>query len=83
MSTMTKIVQRMEIDGLVASNPRQSDARITEVRLTDIGRGALPEIRELAGQVFRRGFDTLDGKAVDELVATLKVIFASLEQKPV
>jgi DNA-binding MarR family transcriptional regulator len=83
MSTMTKIVQRMEVDGLVASNPRQSDARVTEVRLTDVGRGALPEIRELAGQVFRRGFDTLDGKTVDELVTTLKLIFASLEQKPV
>jgi DNA-binding MarR family transcriptional regulator len=83
MSTMTKIVQRMEVDGLVASGLRQSDARVTEVRLTDIGRDALPEVRELAGQIFRRGFNTLDGKDVDELVTTLKLIFSRLEQKPV
>jgi DNA-binding MarR family transcriptional regulator len=83
MSTMTKIVQRMEVDGLVTSSPRYTDARVTEVQLTDTGRAALPGIRELAGQVFRHGFDALDGEAIDELVKTLKIIFENLEKGPV
>jgi DNA-binding MarR family transcriptional regulator len=79
LSTMTKIVQRMEIDGLVATNPRHTDARVTEVWLNSSGRAALLSVREPAGLVFRHAFDTLDGEAIDGLVKTLRLIFVNLQ----
>lgn len=82
LSTMTKIVQRMEIDGLVASGPRQTDARVTEVRLTETGRQALFDVREPAGQVFRHAFHTFDSEEIGELVKSLRFVFANLEAKP-
>jgi len=82
LSTMTKIVQRMAVDSLVDTSPRQTDARVTEVRLTDSGRTALSDVRASAGQVFRHAFDTLDGEAINELVKTLRQIFSALLQEP-
>lgn len=82
LSTMTKIVQRMEADDLVTASTRESDARVTEVRLTNAGRAALAGVREQAGQVFRHAFDTLDGAAINDLLATLRQVFANLETPP-
>lgn len=79
LSTMTKIVQRMEAEGLVAASTRETDARVTEVRLTDAGRAALADVRALAGQVFRYAFDTLDDDAINELVGILRHLFARFE----
>ena len=79
LSTMTKIVQRMETDGLVVAGTRQADARVTEVHMTENGRAALTGVREQASQVFRHAFDTLDGEAIIGLVDTLRKVFANLE----
>jgi DNA-binding MarR family transcriptional regulator len=82
LSTMTKIVQRMEADGLVVAGTRETDARVTEVSLTDTGRAALVGVREKAGQVFRHAFDTLDGGAINGLLETLTQIYSNLETPP-
>ena len=76
LSTMTKIVQRMEVDELVASQPRESDARITEVRLTEQGREALVRVREQGSAVFRRAFGGVDDAEIEQLVTTLRRVFA-------
>ena len=81
LPTMTKIVQRMEADGLVTSAARATDARVTEVRLTYSGHAALPGVRAAAGEVFRHAFDTLDGEGIERLVGTLRHIFENLDAR--
>jgi DNA-binding MarR family transcriptional regulator len=81
LSTMTKMVQRMEANGLVTSAPRATDARVTEVLLTDSGRAALPGVRDAAGDVFRHAFDTLDGDQIERLVGTLRHVFENLDAR--
>lgn len=80
LSTMTKIVQRMAADGLVATAPRASDARITEVRMTEAGRHALGRVRGLGGQVFRRAFAEVDGAEIAALVKTLETVFGNFDR---
>lgn len=79
LSTMTKTIGRLQADGLVSTSPRASDARVTEVRLTDQGRDALLLVREQASRVFRKAFAEFDEDQISELNATLQRIFARLD----
>ncbi|WP_134680307.1 MarR family winged helix-turn-helix transcriptional regulator [Paracoccus ravus] len=64
LSTTTKIVQRLVADGMVTTQPRASDARVTEVRLTDEGDRIRRLARAQAEAVFARAFTV---EATDEL----------------
>jgi len=55
-NTATKIIQRMTAQGLVSTGARDSDARVTEVRLTAEGNAMRQQARALADQVFERAF---------------------------
>jgi DNA-binding MarR family transcriptional regulator len=82
LSTMTKTVIRMQADGLVVTSPRKSDARVTEVSLTDAGRSAISGVRRQASKVFRQAFKSFDAGEIEELNAILKKVFSNLEDFP-
>lgn len=77
LSTMTRIVGRLADAGLVATRPRGSDARVTEVSLTDAGRAAAADVHRLASRAFRHGFEGFSAEEVAQLNATLKRLFAN------
>jgi MarR family transcriptional regulator, organic hydroperoxide resistance regulator len=79
LSTMTKTVIRMQDDGLIATAPRLTDARVTEVSLTIKGRKTIETVREQASKVFRQAFDDFDATEIDSLNSTLQQIFANLK----
>jgi DNA-binding MarR family transcriptional regulator len=79
LSTMTKIIQRMQADGLVKCSPRESDARVTEVTLTPLGIDARAKSWDVAHRTYERAFGKIPAKETKALMATLARVFDALQ----
>lgn len=77
-STMTRLIQRMQVQGLVRNAPNPDDNRVSEVFLTPMGRQHLEMVRDVGGQIFRRAFDSAPPGAADSLVKALKSVHGNL-----
>ncbi|EZP72760.1 MarR family transcriptional regulator [Sphingomonas paucimobilis] len=63
ISTMMRIVERMQKAELIETMPSASDGRVTELRLTETGREKLAAAREVTAPVYHkliRGFSASD-----------------------
>lgn len=78
LPTLQKVVQRMAADGLVATAPRATDARVTEVTMTAAGRRALAEIRQQASRAFALGTGNLSDAELMQFNVLLRRIEADL-----
>lgn len=78
LSTMTRIVQRMQDDGLVSTRPRASDLRVTEVLLTSEGRRARELAYEQANNIYTTSFDGLSSQQIETLNRTLSKLYSNL-----
>ncbi|MFC7291388.1 MarR family winged helix-turn-helix transcriptional regulator [Hirschia litorea] len=72
LSTMTRIVSRMENDGLVETRARASDARVREVLLTKNGRRARVLAWQKAEEIYKQSFSSMTRDEVDEFNRLLK-----------
>jgi DNA-binding MarR family transcriptional regulator len=76
-STVTRLVDRLELDGLARRGSSSSDRRATVVALTSEGRVALAEMQEQRRQFFAEILDALEPAERAELVRlTAKVVGA-------
>jgi DNA-binding MarR family transcriptional regulator len=82
LSTMTKTVQRLETDGFVATRPRKTDARVTEVTLTAKGRKVVGIVRAQASRIFHQAFEGSNDRDVERLNTLLQRIFTNLDSVP-
>ncbi|WP_295530937.1 MarR family transcriptional regulator [Novosphingobium sp. Chol11] len=82
LATMTRIVQRMVADGLVATEISETDGRVTHVRMTDAGRAALEKVRAEGSRVFSATFPDTRAQDVDVLVGQLRRLFDQLDALP-
>ena len=82
LSTMTRIVQRMQAEGLVSCAPRATDARVTEVRLTPAGSAAMERVRGQASRIFRHAFHDVSDKEMLVFIDVLQRLFENLESPP-
>lgn len=74
ISTMMRIVERMERSGLIETVPSASDGRVTELILTPLGRAKLSAAREATAPVYRkliRGFSANDFNVLHDLLGRL------------
>jgi DNA-binding MarR family transcriptional regulator len=74
VSTMTRIVQRMERAGLVACAAQTSDKRVTHVHITPAGQKAFEAVRSAAAPIFQAatlGFSDQDFVALTDLLNRL------------
>jgi MarR family transcriptional regulator, organic hydroperoxide resistance regulator len=78
LNTTTKIVQRLQADGLVVCRSARRDARVTEVRLSPDGLALQTRARAEAEVVFARAFSGLDPAEVAVADAVLERIFLRL-----
>ena len=79
ISTMMRIVERMDKAGLIKSAPSASDGRITELALTAAGRTKLAAARKVTAPIYQqliRGFSANDFSQLLELLSRL---YANLE----
>ena len=82
LATMTRIVQRMVADGLVATEGSAEDGRVTQVRMTDARREALQQVRAEGSRVFIATFASSPAPEVEALVAQLRHLFDRLDEMP-
>lgn len=82
LPTITRIVQRMQKEGLVRCAPRMADNRVTEVFLTKEGRAALKKVKKVSGKIFERSFDGLESSEIKELNHVLRFIQKNLIRSP-
>ena len=56
-STITRILIRMENDGLIERKPFPDDNRVIEVFITNKGKDILQELKILASKIYQKAFD--------------------------
>lgn len=78
LSTMTRVVQRLQKKSLVKLSKRRSDARVTEVHLTPLGKRCLEMERSTAGEIYRRAVHQLSPADIVALNELMRRIFANL-----
>jgi DNA-binding MarR family transcriptional regulator len=78
LSTMTRVVQRLEKRNLVRLSKRRSDARVTEVHLTPLGLRCVGRERSTAGGIYRRAMRDLSSADIAVLNRLTRRIFANL-----
>ncbi|PZU10773.1 MarR family winged helix-turn-helix transcriptional regulator [Sphingomonas sp.] len=80
LSTMTKIIQRMQAEGLVECSPRENDGRVTEVRLTERGFEARADAWAVSHRTYERAFGQVPAKETKALITTLSRVFDALKR---
>lgn len=77
-STLSRIVERLEREGLVRRKARAADRRNAEVHITAAGRKALAEILRVTGRQYARAAAGLTRAEVDELCRMLRHMLDNL-----
>ena len=78
LSTVTRVVQRLEKQGLVRLASRKTDGRKTDVTLTDKGKAAVERVRECASRIYRLAFHDFSAEEIEMLNALLRRAFDNL-----
>ncbi|GBQ32946.1 MarR family winged helix-turn-helix transcriptional regulator [Gluconacetobacter sacchari] len=78
VSTMTKLIYRMEREGLTQTSVSSQDGRVTEVRLTEKGRAALDLVRAKAGLIFQRAFHDIPDSEMEHMMQLIKKIYDNI-----
>lgn len=76
ISTITRILMRMEKENLVRRAPYPGDNRVIEVFSTEKGNDVLAELRKLASEVYDKAFDGIS----DQDIITFTNILMRLRQ---
>ena len=71
VSTMTRMIERMEKAGLVRTMQSSQDGRVTEVALTEAGRERLASARQVTAPVYERA---IEGFSAPEFGRLLKAL---------
>ncbi|MEM7542286.1 MAG: MarR family winged helix-turn-helix transcriptional regulator [Pseudomonadota bacterium] len=80
LSTMTRLVQRMEEEGLIVTGASNTDARVTEVRLTANGRRARQLAWQQAQELYREVFAARTLQEIESLNAMLRDVMVNLDR---
>lgn len=78
LSTMTKIVQRMEVDRLVSSAPSKRDGRVTEITITEKGEEAGQHAWKEANAIMQNAFDGFRKRDQQTLMNLLRKLSENL-----
>lgn len=77
---VSKIVTQFIADGLVVSNPSESDKRAKQLTLTQKGKQLINEHLAISNQAFLEQLDTLTSEERQDLAQSMKVIVSLLEK---
>jgi len=78
LPTMTRIIQRMEADGLVRRRPRSGKERVMEVVLTGLGEAAGKEAWRCADTLYDTAFAGMTEDEIDQLTQLLERVAENL-----
>ena len=80
LSTMTKTIQRLELEGLVKTRTSEADARVTEVVATAKGRKLVGVARAASSRIFRQTFAGIEDPEIGRFIGTLKRMHANIHE---
>lgn len=80
LSTMTRVVQRLEQRGLVRLARRAGDARVTEVHLSEAGEIGALNGREAASRVFSHLFRDFSAREISALKVMLRRVYGKFDR---
>jgi len=78
LSTMTRVVQRLEKQGFVTLARRESDARVTEVFITPAGREMVKETRRVASNIYKMALNNFTDAEITTLNQLTRRVFSNL-----
>lgn len=78
ISTITRILMRMEKEDLVKRVPYPDDNRVIEVFITDKGRGLLVDLRKLATDIYKTAFDGISDEDIMVFTSVLMTVRKNL-----
>jgi DNA-binding MarR family transcriptional regulator len=81
MPTLTRVLIRMEKEGLVRRRARQADRRVIEVEMTAKAANALRSVRAIGQRVFERAVDGVPNAEIAAMTGTLKRVRANLKMQ--
>lgn len=81
LSTVTKTVYRMKAEGLVETATSEHDARVTVVRMTDLGRSVMERGQLATRHIFQRSFNGLTPLQLRKLNESLHLILDNLSPR--
>ncbi len=82
-TTVSRIVERMKEEGLVATTSNPDDSRITEVRLSEAGQQALDKVIHIGSKQFDRATEGLTNEDLEQLLGLLKHMIRNLSKLPI
>jgi MarR family transcriptional regulator, organic hydroperoxide resistance regulator len=78
LSTMTRVIQRLEKRGLVKLDTRAADARVTEVFITPHGEEIVEQVRAVASRIYQSVFKDMGAAEIETLNGLMLRVFNSL-----
>jgi DNA-binding MarR family transcriptional regulator len=78
LSTMTRVVQRLEKRGLVRIARRPADARVTDVYITPGGERIVQQVRTIASRLYQAAFRDMSRDDIELLNGLLRRVFNNL-----
>jgi len=82
MPTVTRMLTRMEEQGLVARRALKGDRRIIQIRMTAKARKTLRMVQAIGNSVYERAFEGIGVRDLTRLTHTLKSIRENLNRSP-
>ncbi len=82
MSTLTRILDRMEKEGLIARSLWKDDKRVVNVKITAKGRRALGSAVHVGANVYERAFEGISSTEAKKFMKTLISIRENLNRSP-
>ena len=82
LSTITRILDRMQEEGLVERAPAPHDNRVTQVWITERGREALARVSVVAARVFHKAFVNISDEEITQFMDILRRIRENLLRSP-
>lgn len=77
-STLTRVMQRMAASGLVEIRQSVGDARVTEVRLLEVGQVKLDAARGVTSPIYQKVIENLSREDFDRLTDLLNLLHDNL-----
>lgn len=78
LSTMTRVVQRLEKRGFVTLARRAADARVTDVHITPDGERVVEQGRTVASRIYQAAFKDFDAAEIEALNDLVRRVFSNL-----
>ncbi len=82
LPTLTRMLIRMENEGLITRQALDNDRRVVEVRMTSSAKKTLTLVRSIGHKVFDRAFDGIEAQEVARMTKTLKRMRENLNLSP-